>query len=398
MSYEIIEAMADTGTTIRAFLTTDEDRATVQAAAVALKINTAVQTGTIRTAARALDGQRCPTILLVDLSGIEDELAAMEALSHVCEPHVRVIVVGERNDVGLYRRLKELGIAEYLYRPLTRSLTESALLTALGRQSRTGAGAGVDGARLGKLVCVAGARGGTGTSTLAVNIAAYLAQVQRRRVALVDYDIAAGSTALLLNAEPTAALREVLENTERLDAKFLERAVVRIGERLDLLGVDNERPKDGGIDPRACVLVLDRVRSLYHYTVADIPAGLAAASPEILHSASIALIVFDGALASARDAARRLREAELAGVDSRLLLNRAGAPGQISTTDMERILGRQPDFRIPYLPKPFADAMAIGVPVIERNRRAKAMIGRIVQELSGQAAPQRSFLDRVFKR
>lgn len=394
MSYETFAAApaADARLTFRAFLTDKDDQAVARAVGEALNIDVAAQTGTIRTAARSIDGERCPDGILVDLSGIDDELSAMEALAHVSEPHMKVIAIGEHNDIGLYRRLKGLGVTEYLYRPLTRPLLEEAIRTALNRAPRRTS------ERLGKLVCVAGARGGTGTTTLAVNLAAYLAQIQRRRVALADCDVAAGTCGLLLNVDPNAALREALADPGRLDAKFLERAMVPIDERLDLLGSDGERPATAGVDADAFLRVLDLVRSIYHYTIADIPAAMASSSPDILAAADMVLVVTDGSLAGSRDAARLLRNLTAAGVDGRAVLNRSGAPGQIPAADLERILGRKPDFAVPFLPGLFTDAAAAGAPAFRRKRRVAAAIGCIAQEISGRPAPRRSLLDRVFGR
>ena len=62
-----------------------------------------VRTGDIRTATRDLERQRSPEILLIDLSGVTDPHGAMEDLARVCEPTVRVIAVGDSNDLYLYR-------------------------------------------------------------------------------------------------------------------------------------------------------------------------------------------------------------------------------------------------------------------------------------------------------
>ncbi|MDQ2105958.1 hypothetical protein, partial [Azospirillum isscasi] len=89
-----------------------------------------VRTGDIRSAARDLERQRSPDLLLVDLSGVADPLAAMEALAGVCDPSVRVIAVGDSNDIGLYRNLRRIGVTDYLFKPLSRDLLEGALRPA----------------------------------------------------------------------------------------------------------------------------------------------------------------------------------------------------------------------------------------------------------------------------
>src|SRR5438270_922489 len=68
-------------------------------------------------------------------------------------------------------------------------------------------------------------RGGVGTTTVAVNLAWYLANRQNRRVALLDLNLQRGDCALALNVTPTAGLREALTNPTRLDLVFLERVM-----------------------------------------------------------------------------------------------------------------------------------------------------------------------------
>src|SRR3954453_3891721 len=167
---------ADQTISLKGYLNDHESREALRAATRTLDFTASVHTGTVNTAIKALDGARCPNVLVVDLSGIEFELAAMEALANVCEPNVRVIAVGERNDIFLYRRLKSVGVAEYLYKPVNQEYFERALRDVTGRVAPRSK------ARLGKLVVTVGAGGGLGTTTLAVNLASHLSTVTRRRV------------------------------------------------------------------------------------------------------------------------------------------------------------------------------------------------------------------------
>jgi pilus assembly protein CpaE len=140
MDTHIIEApkqvnplAADQSISLKGYLNDPESREALRAAGTALEFDASVTPGTVNTAIKALDGTRCPNVLVVDLSGVEFELAAMEALANVCEPNVRVIAVGERNDIFLYRRLKSVGVSEYLYKPVNQEYFEQALRDATGR-------------------------------------------------------------------------------------------------------------------------------------------------------------------------------------------------------------------------------------------------------------------------
>ena len=177
--------------------------------------------------------QRSPDLLIVDLSGIDLPIGAMESLSQVCEPSVTVVAIGDRNDVALYRNLRALGVAEYLFKPLPADQVEAMFGRAMGA-----AASGQATGRQGKLIAVTGARGGVGTTTVAVNLASYLADIGRRRIALVDLDLHTGTVALHLNLKPGRGLREAIESPDRVDGLFLERAMQPASDRLDVLAAE----------------------------------------------------------------------------------------------------------------------------------------------------------------
>ena len=399
MDTHIIEApeqvnplATDQTISLKGYLNDNESREALRAAAKALELNTSVHAGTINTAIKALYGARCPNVLVIDLSGIDFELTAMEALANVCEPNVRVIAVGERNDIFLYRRLKSIGVAEYLYKPVTQEYFEQALRDVTGRGSQRSK------SRLGKLVVTVGASGGLGTTTLAVNLASHLSMVARRRVALLDLDLFSETTSLLLNTVPNAALCEALDNPERVDNKFLERAMLQVSERFDVLGSDGEKMPANGLTPDGVRIVMEHLQSLYHYTVVDIPTSIASANPALLAGADTVFVVCDGALSSVRNAARLIRSLTPSCPTVHTVLNRAGAPGQISMAEIEKVLGRRPDLVVPFLPKHFANAAILGTPADSGSRRVRTAIGRLAREVSGQEASKPSLLDRMLRR
>ena len=68
---------------------------------------------------------------IVDLSGVEDPLARIDELAARCEPDVSVVAVGDRNDIILYRHLKNAGVAEYYFKPLVRDLVKRTCSSVL---------------------------------------------------------------------------------------------------------------------------------------------------------------------------------------------------------------------------------------------------------------------------
>ncbi len=142
-------------------------------------------TGTIEVATATLAKRASPRLLIVDVSGLEDAVTRIKELAQVCEPNTGVVVIGDRNDVVLYRELKYAGVVEYFFKPLVGSLlrpTCGGILTGHVEQH----------ARIGKLVFVVGVRGGVGATTIAVNTAWHLAEARQRWVLLLDLDLQGG--------------------------------------------------------------------------------------------------------------------------------------------------------------------------------------------------------------
>src|SRR5437588_4288574 len=199
-----------------------------------------IRRGGIARAIEHLGQHRSPHILIVDVSGIELPISKVNELADVCEPGVAVVAIGNRNEIGLYRDLLHAGVADYVVKPLNTQLLAKAL--ASGR-AHTGEASPIH-KKLGTMVGFVETRGGVGTTTLAVNMAWYLANRQSRRVALLDLDLQNGDCALALDIKPNSGLREALGNPLRIDNTLLERVMTPVGERLFVLSSEEPLSED----------------------------------------------------------------------------------------------------------------------------------------------------------
>ena len=89
--------------------------------------NLEVRRGTIRNAIRMLETDTEFLALVADISDIGDPFTELERLSRVCPADVRVAVIGENTEIVFYRVLMDLGLSEYLPKPLTRDLVQTQL-------------------------------------------------------------------------------------------------------------------------------------------------------------------------------------------------------------------------------------------------------------------------------
>ena len=364
---------------VHAYVLDAESEQTLKRAATNLGLrNFEVRKGDIKTAEKDLKTSRSPAVLFVDVTKTDMIADAMQQLSQVCEPQLRVIAIGRENDVGLYRELIAMGVTDYVFKPLTTELVEKLL----ARNTSGAAGATYETKRQGKLVVVSGARGGVGTSSIACNIASYLAEKAARRVVLVDLDTINGAQALLLNVKPNAGLAEALESPTRIDDLLIERATISASERLDLLASEMAIDSEQEAVAAAVSTLIERLRKSYYYVIVDMPRVRGSVATLLLNAANLRLLVTEATLVGARDVART----PVGSGNQRTILihNKAGRPGDLSDADFASALRREPDVTVPYSPKQFGAGMNLGKPAWRGGGAIESAIARLVTELSGQ--------------
>jgi pilus assembly protein CpaE len=321
--------------------------------------------------------------LLVDVSGESDPLGALEDLALYVEPGVRVFVIGDVDDIDFYRQItRNLGVHEYLSKPLNRDVVARSLLPVL-----TGSGAAP--ARGGRIVSVTGARGGVGATTIAVNLAAQLADRSRHHILLFDANLNSGTAALMLGTHARGGgLREALENPSRVDPLFAERSTPAISDRLHLLAA--EEPLDDMI-----VAADGAMRHLtgilcnrFNFVVTDLPAYPTPLSLELGALAHVKVLVMDPTLPSLRDALRHLALPRGPRQAARpiVVLNRAGLPGALTNKQVADAMGGDVDVIIPWLPKQMKTATTLGEPGV----RVRGPFQTAIEELANEILPQRN--------
>jgi pilus assembly protein CpaE len=348
---------------------------------------TPVARGGITKAINVLGAQRSPEILIVDVSGVTMPVLEIHNLAEVCEPGVTVIAIGDCNEVGLYRDLLHSGVSDYIFKPVTTPL----LARALNSRSHAPEPGAIQ-RKLGTTVGFVGARGGVGTTTLAVNLSWYLAERQTRRVALVDLDLYNGDCALALNVKATPGLREALVNPGRIDSVLLERVMAPAAERLFVLSAEEPLRDDLDFTAEAVDTLVTALRQQFHYVVLDVPRNSSAPYMKALDMADFRVVVADQTLRSARDAVR-LRDALTASHGTYrniLVINRQGEGGRraITLNEMQNILQLRPKTVIPFQPAWFTPAADNSARIAARRGKFGDAIGGLALELSGRP-PQR---------
>src|SRR5258708_23230246 len=114
--------------------------------------------------------------LVADISGIDDPFTELERLSSVCPPDVRVALIGESREITFYRELMEIGVSEYLPRPLTRDMVQDQLRPKLLGDVAPGP---TD--RGGHVISICGAQGGAGATSIAIHFPLEIAHTTKAK-------------------------------------------------------------------------------------------------------------------------------------------------------------------------------------------------------------------------
>jgi len=327
--------------------------------------HTHVQTGSLDDMIRILQQvERSPSRLIVDISGSSMAVSDLARLAEVCEPSVKVIVVGDRNDVGLYRSLLQLGIHDYLVKPLTSELLSRTLDTS----RMSGA---MDGLRTGKVISFIGTRGGAGVTSIAVNLARYLADVTYRRIAYVDLQPYGGTANVMLGLSTNNGLSDLLQNIHRLDPQFIDRTLVSKGNRLFVLSSEVAYGTDVEVRAGAIKQLVAALKHQFHYVLLDLPGRGGTIMNDAIDNSKLVYLVADHSVHSAREVMRLKRYAESrpSEPDLALLLNNPVDPvqGRVSTEDFKAAVSMSVLQEFPFDGKALAQAENLGELVVEKG-------------------------------
>ncbi len=349
--------------------------------------------GGIDVAVEELGRHGSPQLLVVDVSGLDDPIIKLGRLAEVCDPRTEVVVVGERNDIVLYRELKDSGVAEYFFKPLVSSVMVRSLGDAASGE--------VDRrlARTGKLVTVLGVHGGVGATMVAVQTAWNLAETRERRVLLLDLNLQNGDAALQLDTAPSHAVREAFEHPERVDDLFLERGVAKVTPRLGLLA-GLEPFTELVMPPEELVMqLMSELLQRYRYVVVDLPMAAALAFPKVLHAPSTILLVSDCSLVSAREVGR-WRDMIGANTPERAtlhILNKKGGDGGLPEAELKRAFAAAPEIVIPY-DRDVARAALLGAAAVGKCAAIRRGMAAVSRDLAGAVGEEpKSFWKRIFR-
>ncbi len=335
-----------------------------------------------------------PNLLFVESRDRREAvLEALDGLAGVCDPGSKVVVIGHVNDVILYRELLRRGISEYMVVPFDMY----DVIRTIGDLYFDPSAEPV-----GRTVAFLGARGGSGSSTIAHNVGFALSRSMDGDVVIADMDLPWGTAGLDFNQDPAQGIADAVFTPERIDDVFLDRILSKCSDNLSLLAAPATLERTYDFDTEAFSAMLDLVRIGVPAVVLDVPHVWTGWVKRTLATADEVVVTATPDLASLRnvknifDQMKVLRPNDQA---PRLVLNQVGMPKrpEIKPADFEKALGVTPIATIPFDAQMFGTAANNGQMIAEAQPKSPtveifAEIGRIVAGRAEMRRPRRAGL------
>lgn len=187
-----------------------------------------------------------------------------------------------------------------------------------------------------------GAKGGAGTTTVAVNCGVELARLTKRSTIVVDLKSHLGEVALFLGVRPRFTVLDAIDNLHRLDKDFLKEIISKHKSGLEILSGAEQFDRPNAQDAPAIEELLRVLSRIYDFIVIDAGNTINACVASALYSADTIFLVTNPDVPSIRNAQRLVERVRQLGAGSeriKVLLNRASDQHLIAPKQIETALG-----------------------------------------------------------
>src|SRR5687768_3063876 len=232
-----------------------------------------------------------------------------------------------------------------------------------------------------------GTKGGTGTTTLAVNGAADIRRLTGRSTVVVDLKIGPGDVALFLGLRPRHSVMTALDHLAWLEPSTIRRFMVEHACGLHVFAAGDEFGRPALRDADHVEQLLRALNGMYDYVIVDAGSSLVPPATTALQLSDATMLVANPDVPCLRNLQRIIDAVKSTGVPTerlKIVLNRASELGVLSTAEIERVLGLGIAHSVNSDYRTVASAVNSGVPVSAlRVTELNKQLDAIARSLAG---------------
>ncbi len=311
----------------------------------------------------------------------------------VASPDSAIIAILQTSDPALSQQAILAGARAFVIQPFSQINLLSTLRRVRSLEQRrtqvraVGVARQSDIAQPVRIVTVFSPRGGVGTSTVATNLAIGLQEETGMRTLLMDGNLFFGHLDLMLNIRNRNNLADLLPHASHLDETLIKDVVVDHISGIEVLLTPNNLSVAQGVRPEDLFNMVSALSMVYKYFVIDAGHTLNENTVTLLDVADRVLLVTNPDLASLKDTSRFIQVTwGLSYSNEKILvvLNRAGIPGGIRSSDITGTLHQEVFMQIPDEGPRGIRSINSGIPLMSRYPRSGASkaIRQIAKELT----------------
>ena len=327
----------------------------------------------------------------------EENLPMMsEIISQAKSRHIKVILIAEDMSPASLHSLLRQGADEFVPYPLPEGELAATIERLRAGPEPTAEhieagpklkpGADKDGA----VMVVHGLAGGTGATSMAVNLAWELATSDKKnppKVCLLDFDLQFGAVATYLDLPRREVVYDMLIETDEMDEESFGQALLTYEDTLQVLTAPADMLPLDLITSEDVTRILDMARNQFDYVVVDMPSTLVQWTETVLSNAHVYFAMLELDMRCAQNALRfkrALQSEELPVEKLRYVMNRApkftDLNAKARVKRMAESLGISIDVQLPDGGKQVTQANDHGLPLA--NTAAKNPLRREIAKLA----------------
>src|SRR5688572_3284340 len=294
------------------------------------------------------------------------DLTELTKEQHALRPPM--IVVAEQGDAQTMRLAMQAGARDFLPGPLS----AEELVASIDRAAAQKVKVAAEDAPAASVIAVVNAKGGSGATFVASNLAHILHSVSKHPTALVSLDMQFDSLTQYFDLTLKHGLTEVLESAAELDTVALDAYLTQHESGLRLLAAKSEKAFENRVDQSAELgVLLDKMSRQYERVVIDMPRRVDSFTRPVLDRVTRVVLVVQQSLSHLRDATRMLQMFNHHGLSNEqvlVVINRFEKDAAISLEDVQRALHGIQIATVPSDFKTVAESINVGVPIYEHAR------------------------------
>ena len=323
-------------------------------------------------------------VMLPKLDGYQ--VAARIRADEGADAHVPIVMLTAESDIEQKVRGLRAGADDYLIKPFHPAELLARIRSLLARFAPARPAAS-DEKRVGRVFAFYGAKGGVGTTTIAINAAIGLHREHRRRVVLVDGNLQFGDHRVFLDLGLDRKSVVDVVVAPAIDQELLRSVLVKHDSGIDLLLAppSPETAELVSADQHHMSQILDHLRHMYDCVLIDIDKRLDETNLDVIGLADVVFVVMTADLSCLKNVRLVLETMTQLGVEGgkvQLVLNRSTAYTGINVKNAEGALKRRIDHQVVNEYRAAISALNSGAPFV--LTKADSVLGRSVLDFVKQ--------------